>query len=148
MKIEVVRDTFTGTSTTGQLFVDSQFECFTLERPQNDQQHPCIPEGEYEVLLVAPGPHLAEIFPYRLFPELQNVPGRSGIFIHPANWAYQLEGCIAPGQPRGSNVVYNSRANFERLMTLLKTATDGITIVIRKAPSAPAQIQPQPQGQS
>lgn len=134
MKIELVRDTFTDASTTGQMLVDGQFENFTIERSADDPAHPCIPEGEYEVLLVPPGPRLSSIFDdYNLFPELQNVPGRSGIFIHPANWASQLEGCIAPGQPRGKDAVYNSRATFERLMTLLKTHTDGITIVIRKA---------------
>lgn len=134
MNILLERDTYTGTSTTGKLYVDSQLECFTLERPESDPTHPCIPEAQYEVLLVPPGPHLSALFGklgYKLFPEVQNVPKRSGIFFHPANWAYQLEGCIAPGQPRGENVVYNSRANFERLMTLLQTHTDGITLTIR-----------------
>src|SRR5512146_2505714 len=147
MHIEIVRDTYTSISTTGQLFVDGQMECFSLERPEDDPEHPCIPEGNYEVLLVPPGPHLATIFAqYKLFPEVQNVPGRSGIFIHPANWARQLEGCIAPGQPRAENAVYNSKANFERLMTLLKTHTDGIFLTVRKAPSPVAQVQQEPQG--
>lgn len=30
-------------------------------------------------------------------PEILGVPGRSGLRIHVANFAYQLEGCIAPG---------------------------------------------------
>lgn len=131
MNLVLERDVYTGTSTTGQLYVDSQLECYTLERSESDPTHPCIPEGEYEVLLVPPGPRLAALFDYKLYPEVQNVPGRSGIFIHPANWAYQLEGCIAPGKPRGENVVYNSRHAFEVLMTLLQTHTDGITLVIR-----------------
>lgn len=132
MKIELVRDTFTDASTTGRMWVDGQPECFTIERSKDDPDHPCIPEGEYEVLLVPPGEHLAKIFDYTLFPEIQNVPGRSGIFIHPANYASQLEGCIAPGKPRSENMVHNSKAAFETLMTLLKTNTDGITITIRQ----------------
>lgn len=125
--------------------MDNLPECSTLERPPDDPEHPCIPEGEYEVLLVPPGPHLAERFPkYTLFPELQNVPGRSGIFIHPGNYARDSEGCILVGQPHLPNFIGNSRAAFERLMTLLKTHTDGITLTISGAAGPVAQVRPQP----
>ena len=136
MIIDIQRIWFTDQSTMGNLYVDGQPEGYTIERPQSDPEHPCIPEGEYEVLLVPPGPHLAQMFPYKLFPEVQNVPGRTGIFIHPANKASQLLGCIAPGRPYKADYVYNSRVTFESLMTLLGTATDGITIRITSTGNA------------
>lgn len=77
--------------TLGKLFV-GDFECFTLECPWKDNAvgESCIPEGVYDV---APD----EEGRYTGYPELQAVPGRTEIIIHPANWVHQIQGCIAPG---------------------------------------------------
>lgn len=89
---------------------------FTMERPwlQDQPNLSCVPVGTYELV-----PHtvingvLAGLQTYALsnpdlgvFPEppasyTGNNPLRVACLIHPANWAFQLEGCIAPGKARG-----------------------------------------------
>ncbi len=62
---------------------------YSLERSANDPDHPCIPAGRYKVIpgvMASKGTHRAQ---------LVDVPGRSGIFIHNANYSSQLEGCVA-----------------------------------------------------
>lgn len=49
---------------------------------------------------------------------IDKVPGRSGIRIHAANWARQLEGCVAVGTRAGS-ALEASRDALARLMNLL-----------------------------
>lgn len=51
----------------------------------------CIPTGEYKVKW-----SFSNTFK-RFTYEITNVPGRSGIRIHPANYFHQLKGCIALG---------------------------------------------------
>lgn len=52
--------------------------------------------------------------------EIQGVPNRDLIMIHPANWARELQGCIAPGRAHsiinGVPGVSASRAAFADLM--------------------------------
>ena len=75
------------------------FVCKTLELGWHDNANntSCIPEGEYNCkwtrsnrLSTAAG---HDVFTY----EVLNVPNRSGIRIHSANYFYQLLGCIALG---------------------------------------------------
>lgn len=65
----------------------------SLERPwkNNAQGVSCIPCGRYLVTWTM-SPRFK-----RCTYEVQKVPHRSGIRIHPANYASQLEGCIALG---------------------------------------------------
>jgi hypothetical protein len=72
-----------------------------LERPRapaaqdyspDGKPHPCIPAGEYAVVWTE-NVHPLHPFCY----EVMNVPGRSAILIHSANWIRELEGCLAPG---------------------------------------------------
>ena len=78
--------------------------------------------GRYEMIL-SMSPRLAFVTP-----EILKVPRmtggfRTGIRIHPANWAEQLDGCIAPGDydPKVPDFVANSRSNFKRLMVELES---------------------------
>jgi hypothetical protein len=91
------RGSFTGNSQTGQ------YKCLTLERPwlNNDPDVSCIPPGVYQCIWNL-SPHLTILAGHNVFTyELQNVPNRSGIRIHPANKVSQLEGCVAPGLSYG-----------------------------------------------
>ena len=49
----IIRDTFTDESTIGELFVNGERFCDTLELPYRDNQRSisCIPAGEYKVRL-------------------------------------------------------------------------------------------------
>ena len=93
--------------TFGLLTIDN-FKCFTLELPDynNTQSISCIPQGEYEVSL-----RYSPSFKKTLY-NVKNVPKRSFILIHGANFAgdkekglqSHLEGCIALGYKKGSAV--------------------------------------------
>ncbi len=124
MRIVVQRRPDESESVPGDLSVDDQPECCSLERPRTGD-HPCIPAGKYEVILT-PSPHLGYVTP-----EVLNVPGRTAIRIHVANKPSELLGCTAVGQNRATNTVGNSKKAFDRLMALLKVAVDGITVEYR-----------------
>lgn len=87
-----LKRTYFPTGTNGVLLEGEQFICFTIELPMKDNQEQvsCIPEGRYELkqrYTRSRGWHL----------QVNGVPQRSGILIHPANDALtELEGCIAP----------------------------------------------------
>ena len=52
----LIRDTFTEESTIGELFINGERICDTLERPyfNNQRNISCIPEGVYPVRLRLP----------------------------------------------------------------------------------------------
>lgn len=96
------------------------FSCFTLELPwkNNKVGESCIPAGTYKLIhRTSPkyGKHL----------HVLDVPGRSWILIHPANFVSQLRGCIAPGMSRvhlnGDQIldVANSRVAMEQILRLV-----------------------------
>lgn len=126
MKIEVKRQWETARSIISQIYVDGQFECYGLEpsrlTPVNPG-HPCIPAGEYKVVFT-PSPHLKYVTP-----ELVDVPGRSDIRIHVGNFPEDVLGCTVVGDTKAQDKVFNSKATFNRLMILLKTAPDNLVAV-------------------
>jgi hypothetical protein len=86
--------------TKGELFVLDEFanvlfRCFTLELPWKDNQRKisCIPAGRYKVV-----PRFSQRFNNHL--HILDVPERTFILIHEANFVHQLEGCIAVGASR------------------------------------------------
>ncbi len=99
-KLILRRTKYSPEQTEGHLFVhdlrgNPVFECFTLELPWKDNipHVSCIPVGEYKVVpRTSPkyGDHL----------HILDVPGRSLILIHQANYVDQLLGCIAVGRSR------------------------------------------------
>ena len=108
------------------------FKCFTLELPDynNRPSISCIPEGEYQVSL-----RYSPSFKKTLY-NVKNVPKRSYILIHGANFAgdkkkglqTHLEGCIALGYKKGSTVnkfgiqqkcIFNSQQAVNDFMRLL-----------------------------
>lgn len=76
--------------TFGLLTAPGGFSVYTLERPRLGD-HPCIPAGGYKV-------QKGQFPMHGLCYEVKDVPGRSAILIHAANWYRQLLGCIALGR--------------------------------------------------
>lgn len=78
--------------TNGKLWDAERLVCHTIELPWLENMHnvSCIPEGRYALqkrFTVKRQEHLV----------LRDVPNRSHILIHPANYALEeLQGCIAP----------------------------------------------------
>lgn len=125
MRIEVRRKVETSKSIVGELWVDGQWECCTLEpariNPVN-AGHPAIPTGEYEITLTF-SPHLKYVTP-----ELLAVPGRSDIRVHVGNYPKDTLGCTLVGETAGKDSVYASKVAFDRLMTLLRATLEKVTI--------------------
>lgn len=96
----------------GELYLDSELICLTLERLSK-----LIPAGTYPVSFYF-SPHNQVQVP------LLTVPGREYIEIHPANYPYQLEGCIAVGTTHNQDSVSNSRFAFALLMSKLRQVSD------------------------
>lgn len=71
---------------------------YSVERPWLSNAHgvSCIPEGSYECR-----PTYFHKGGYDAF-EVQNVPQRSGILIHIANFPTDVEGCIGLGKKLGT----------------------------------------------
>ena len=102
----------------GELYLDNNIECLTLERLSK-----LIPPGTYPIsFYFSPHNHL-------LVPLLNNVPGRTEIEIHPADTPDQLEGCIAVGTVHNQDSIANSRFAFTQLMSKIANL-DGLSITI------------------
>lgn len=94
--VTVTRTKSNSKQTTGHLVASNGgavYTCKTLELPwkSNSNNISCIPPGIYDVVYTF-SPRFMK-FMY----EIKNVPKRSGIRIHSANYASQLQGCIALG---------------------------------------------------
>lgn len=118
--VTVTRLTDDGAQTLGELSFGS-FTCKTLERPYLDNKPniSCIPKGTYNCKYTFSPKFLKYTY------EIQNVPKRSGIRIHSANFFYQLLGCIALGSAfidinkDGKKDVIDSRITVSKLESLL-----------------------------
>lgn len=92
----LVTRTLQGSNTLGQIDVIADGEIietyFTLELPwkNNERRISCIPAGVYPIKK-HDSPKFGRVF------WIQDVPNRSEILIHPANYTRQLLGCIAVG---------------------------------------------------
>ena len=71
-------------------------EWVSLERPwlNNQDDISCIPTGTY-IAQIYDSPTKGNVY------LLQNVPGRSWVEIHAANWVHELLGCISLSMSRG-----------------------------------------------
>lgn len=85
---------------TGGNIVDAETNeelCVTMELPwrNNERGRSCIPAGTYRCCLRWSEKHQRKVY------EICDVPGRSDIEIHSANWPEQLLGCVATGTAFG-----------------------------------------------
>jgi hypothetical protein len=92
MKLLLFRKTGTATQTLGYFECPDGTTYPSLELPwkNNQKRVSCIPTGIYRMVR-----HTSPKFGPCYW--LQDVPNRSEILIHPANFVRQLLGCIAPG---------------------------------------------------
>jgi len=119
MDLKVLRKELTPRSTIGELHVDGQFECFTLEdavRPVKIKGVTAIPAGIYEVVI-----NFSQRF-QRPLPLLLNVPNFDGVRIHAGNTDADTEGCLLVGKTKGADFIGNSRAAFGVLFAKIEKA--------------------------
>jgi len=129
MNLEVMRKWPSSKTTIGEMFVDGEWECFTLEDVVRNgtkiQGETAIPAGSYQVII-----NYSLRFK-RDMPLLLNVPGFEGIRIHSGNTDEDTEGCILVGQERGIDRIMKSKAAFNALFAKMVAAQEeGITITI------------------
>lgn len=118
-KVIIFRNEHTDEGTFGTLLTDTGFSCRTLELPwrENAPSISCIPKGKY-LCKFKKSPTFGLCY------HLQNVPGRTAILIHPANFGgdtskgfhSELKGCISLGRETGH--IQNQKALLYSRSTL------------------------------
>nr|WP_321451045.1 DUF5675 family protein [uncultured Carboxylicivirga sp.] len=119
-------------STLGQLFINGQFACYTLEDEHRDFKLPGqtrIPEGRYQVVLRTEGTHHLRY--KQKFPDIHHgmlhiigVPGFKWILIHIGNDDEDTNGCLLVGDSAITNInqrgrILNSTIAYKRIYPLI-----------------------------
>ena len=139
LELTLCRGATTDQGTVGWLMMNYVPVCFVMELPWRDNQAnvSCIPAGRYQVSYL---PRSAS-GKYRDVYHVQDVPDRSGILIHPGNFAgdkqmgYQTDswGCLLPatrlGVLGGQKAGLASRAALRKLHGLTHRKDFNLTIV-------------------
>lgn len=139
--------------TIGDLYIDGQWFCNTLEDTDRDlsqdmlltyiqnkkiKSQTAIPTGTYKVDMDTASPKYSNYskYPYvkqfnAKMPRLLNVKGFEGVLIHAGNTQKNTEGCILVGINKVKGQVINSQATWKKLMNLLLKDKDNIELTIR-----------------
>ena len=143
MKLTLQRLVLTPQSTCGQLHVNDELECWTLELPVKDGlPGSAIPAGTWPVVL-APSPkfHLSTdpwVEQYAMaMPHVQPIPNRSLIMIHWGNEPENTDGCILVGSTHQDNFIGGSRDAFAELYPKIAQAIkngEGVTLEVIDRP--------------
>lgn len=130
MELTLQRTKLGPIATLGDLAVNGEFECHTLEdkmrevtgQPVSDWKihgETAIPTGRYRVVIDY-SPHFGHPMPHLL-----NVPGFDGIRIHRGNTDKDTEGCILLGMiESGTDFISQSAVAFDAFFPKLKAALD------------------------
>jgi len=110
MTFLVQRQPSDGIATLGELFIDGEHQCFTLETPNPFQA------GTYDLTI-----DFSERF-QRLMPHVLNVPGHTGIRIHWGNWREDTEDCTLVGETEGKDFIGHSVEEFNILFQKIQDA--------------------------
>ena len=127
----LIRDTFSNNSTIGELFINGERICDTLENPfiNNERNISCIPEGEYKVRLRLPRESATREYLHLL---VQDVPNRDWILFHRGNTSKDTSGCILVGLNTKQDVVYNSTLAMDLLIKeILNLGGENINLIIK-----------------
>lgn len=129
MNLTLNRRPSSGASTLGDLYIDGEWQCFTLEDTVREEAdvpvevwkvygHTAIPAGRYQITLTHSGRF------NRVLPLINDVPGFSGIRIHPGNTDADTDGCILTGKTISNHhdAIGMSRVAFDALFDRLCAA--------------------------
>ena len=133
MEIRILRNRFFKERTVGQLYVDGELTCFTLEdtvrevegKPVEEwkvQNETAIPYGRYKVTLE----NSQKFGPDTI--SLANVPGFKYIRMHTGNTEKDTEGCIIVGYKLTENNIIKYGTTKPALLDLkarIKNVLDG-----------------------
>ena len=127
----LIRDTFSENSVIGELFLDGERMCDTLENPWLDNQRniSCIPEGEYKVRLRLPRESATRDYLHLLVEDVEN---RSYILFHRGNTAKDTRGCILVGLGSQQDFVSNSVLAMDLLIKeIVNLGGENINLIIK-----------------
>tara|TARA_B110000483_G_C18108049_1_gene508507 strand:+ start:510 stop:914 length:405 start_codon:yes stop_codon:yes gene_type:complete len=127
----LIRDTFSKKSTIGELFINGERICDTLENPWVDNQRniSCIPEGVYPVRLRLPRESATRDYVHLL---VQEVPNRDWILFHRGNTAKDTSGCILVGLGSQQDFVSNSVLAMDLLIKeVIHLGAENINLIIK-----------------
>jgi len=127
----ILRDTFTDESTIGELFLNGERFCDTLELPYRDNQRSisCIPIGQYKVRLRTAKESATRNYLHLLVKDVKN---RSHILFHKGNTAKDTRGCILVGQGSQHNIVQNSSLAMSLLIKeIINLGGENINLIIK-----------------
>lgn len=105
--------------THGDLFVDGEWQCYTLEDVVRAVKIPgetAIPPGRYQIAVT----HSLRF--RKQLPLLLKVPNFAGVRIHAGNDEEDTEGCLLVGQERFLATIGSSRDALEELMAEIEGA--------------------------
>lgn len=124
MKVKIIRFKKGYKATLGELYINDEFFCFTLEREWLDNKRcvSCIPAGEYSCKPYS-SPKIKGVIKYKNVTQVTNVPNRSKVLVHAGNYYLDTLGCILVGdsykekvKARGEDTaaVYKSKKTLKR----------------------------------
>ena len=132
MEIDLWRKIFSPKSTIGDMEINSLFECNTIEdfdrglmstmpleyiKARKLYGVTCIPYGRYQIVIAKSQKRSLKSGKDVSVPFLIAVPAFTAIEIHPANFASELLGCIAPGiyDPSKPDAVWYSKVCYQKV---------------------------------
>ena len=127
----LIRDTFSDKSTIGELFLNGERMCDTLENPwlDNQQTISCIPAGIYDVRLRLARESASRDYLHLL---VKDVPNRKYILFHRGNFPKDTSGCILVGIGTEQDVVHNSVLAMDLLIKeILNLGGENINLIIK-----------------
>ena len=127
----IIRNIFTDVSTIGNLYLNGEWLCDTLENPYLDNKRniSCIPEGEYPVRIRLPRESATRDYMHLL---VKDVPNRDYILFHIGNSAKDTRGCILVGIGTEQDFVKNSTLAMGLLMKeILNLGGININLIIK-----------------
>lgn len=149
MKILVKRTDKTDRYTIGDLYIDNEYICNTLEdtdrglKQTDSIEHiqdikvfgeTAIPTGTYEVDMDTVSTKFKDKIwaqPYKgKLPRLVNVPGFEGVLIHVLNTVEESLGCLGVGNKEANGTLSSSTSMFHTVMRRLLSKNEPITITI------------------
>ena len=135
--------------TIGKLYIDGKYFCDTLEdkdrgltQSMNEAEilkikikdQTAIPTGKYKIDMNTVSPRFGNSSWAKLYkgivPRLVNVPGYSGVLIHPGNTASDTSGCILLGQNKVVGQVINSQITWKAFMQKVTSCKQAINLTV------------------
>lgn len=129
MYMQLKREYYTNKSTEGKLFINGEFECYTLEDTDRNLESggekiygkTAIPKGVYDM-------RLSMSYRFKeVMPEILNVPQFEGIRIHKGNTSADTDGCVLVGVQNKNftdDFIGQSKIAYDKLFSKIAEADE------------------------